>query len=80
MKTLRSGEHRHLCSVLAEAREDAGLTQRELASRLRRPHSFVAKVESGERRLDVIEFVELARALGTDPKKLFAKVLIGARM
>ncbi len=46
------------------------MTQADLAVRLRRPQSFVAKYEVGERRLDLVEFVEVANALGTDPIKL----------
>jgi len=57
------------------ARKTAGLTQRELAKRLRRPQSFVAKYEGGERRVDVVEFIEICRAIETDPNKLL-KVLI----
>ena|SRR5438094_784134 len=51
------------------------LTQRDLAKRLGRSHSFVGKIESGERQLNVLEFCELADALGVDPKRLFAKVV-----
>jgi len=57
------------------ARKTAGLTQRELAKHLRRPQSFVAKYEGGERRVDVVEFIEICRAIETDPNKLL-KVLI----
>lgn len=53
----------------------AGLTQRGLAERLKRPHSYVAKIEGGERRIDVLEFAELARALRVDPLKLLGDVL-----
>jgi len=53
----------------------AGLTQHEVAERLGRPQSFVAKVEGGERRLDVIEFIELTRALGVDPVRLIKRLL-----
>jgi transcriptional regulator with XRE-family HTH domain len=76
LKTLRSRQHRALCAALIEARMNAELTQRDLAARLKRAHSYVAKIENGERRLDVIEFIEIARALGMDPNKLFAKVLV----
>ena len=48
----------------------AGLTQQELADRLGRPQSFVAKYEGGERRLDVIEFVEVSQAIGADPVRV----------
>ena len=44
-----------------------GLTMRELALRLDRPHSFVQRVEEGDRRLDVVEFVWYCQALGIDP-------------
>lgn len=52
--------------LLVQARKDAGLTQAELAAKLNRPQSYVSKYESGERRLDVIEFLEVARSLGFD--------------
>jgi transcriptional regulator with XRE-family HTH domain len=52
---------------LVEARGKAGLTQGELAARLDRTQSFVSKYERGERRLDVVEFLEIARAIGLDP-------------
>ena len=69
MKALRSREHRMLCTVLAEARMQAGLTQRGLAERLKRPHSYVAKIEGGERRIDVIEFIAIADALEMDASR-----------
>ena len=62
-KTLRSDAHAYLCESLKRAREAAGLTQATVAERLGRPQSYVAKTESGERRLDVVEFVALAQAL-----------------
>jgi transcriptional regulator with XRE-family HTH domain len=50
--------------LLIRARHDAGLTQREVAERMGRSQSFVAKSESGERRVDVIELLEFARVYG----------------
>jgi transcriptional regulator with XRE-family HTH domain len=50
-----------------QARKNAGLTQVGLAERLGRPQSFVSKYERGERKLDVIEFCEVCRALKIDP-------------
>lgn len=69
MKSLRSPEHQKLISLLIAAREKAGLTQQQLANHLGRPQSFVAKYEGGERRIDVIEFLAIARALELDPAR-----------
>lgn len=74
-KTLRTRGHRALIAILVAARQQAGLTQRDLAARLKRPHSFVGRMEAGERRIDVIEFIEIARALEADPEQLFAQLL-----
>lgn len=58
---------REFLRLLTAARKSAGITQVELSERLSRPQSFVSKYERGERRLDVVEFVEVAQALGADP-------------
>ncbi|MFU1479557.1 helix-turn-helix domain-containing protein [Roseovarius sp. C7] len=63
-KTIRSKGQTALCQALADARIKSGLTQKELAAKLRHHQSFVARVESGERRIDVVELVVLARAIG----------------
>jgi transcriptional regulator with XRE-family HTH domain len=60
--------------VLIAARKEAKLTQTELAGRLNRPQPFISFVESGERRVDVIEFCAMARAIGVEPVALFARV------
>lgn len=52
--------------LLIEARENTGLTQAGLAEKLKRPQSYVSKFERGERRLDVVEYLEIARALKID--------------
>jgi predicted transcriptional regulator len=59
-------EYQRLREMLVEARIAAGLTQRDLAKRLGRHQSFVSKYERGERRVDVIEFMLLAKVLGMD--------------
>jgi transcriptional regulator with XRE-family HTH domain len=64
---------RHLRELLINARTRAGLTQSELAAKLDRPQSFVSKYERGERRLDVIEFGEVVRAIGRNPIALLTK-------
>jgi transcriptional regulator with XRE-family HTH domain len=69
-KTLGSARHKALIDLLIEKRLKAGLTQAELAARIGEYQSFVARLESGERRVDVVEFLELAEALGFDPAKV----------
>jgi transcriptional regulator with XRE-family HTH domain len=72
-KSLRSREHRVLLAVLKETRAEAGLTQREFADLLGWSKTKYANVESGERRLDVVEFKHIARVLKLDPVELFAR-------
>jgi transcriptional regulator with XRE-family HTH domain len=74
-KHLRTARHKALIVALKAARETAGVTQRELARRLDRAHSFVGKIESGERQLNVLEFCEYADAIGTDATVLIREVL-----
>lgn len=50
------------------------MTQEELARRLKRPQSFVSKYENGERRLDIIEFLHVAGAMGIDAVELLREV------
>lgn len=56
-----------LMKALIDARHSASLTQAEVAEVLGRPQSFVSKYEQGERRLDVVEFVQVCRAIRVDP-------------
>lgn len=78
-KTIRSPQHQALLDLLVATRGEAKLTQAVVAERLGRPQSFVAKVENGERRLDIIEFVALVEALGGEPQEVFASFLHAAR-
>jgi len=75
MKSAHSPTYKAAIAVLKDARRRAGLTQQALASRLRRPQSFVAKFERGERRIDVAEFIEIAEAMEASPVRLFAAVV-----
>jgi transcriptional regulator with XRE-family HTH domain len=71
-RSIHTPQHLVLRQLLVDARKSAGLTQHEVARRIDRPQSFVAKYEGGERRVDVIEFISIARALEQDPRTLFA--------
>ena len=59
-----------MIELLVQARKDAGITQAELGKRIGQRQTFVSKFEVGERRLDVAEFVVVARAIGTDPHEI----------
>lgn len=69
-KSVHTPEQQLLRELLVAARDRAGLTQQKLAKRLGKPQSFVAKYEGGERRLDVIEFIVIAREIGADPVRM----------
>jgi transcriptional regulator with XRE-family HTH domain len=56
--------------LLIQSRKDASLNQTEVASRLGKPQSYVSKIERGERKVTVVEFLDLARALDADPLEL----------
>jgi transcriptional regulator with XRE-family HTH domain len=73
--TLRSPQQKQLRALLRELRRHRQLTQAEVAKRLSKPQSFVAKYERGERRLSAIEFIHVARALGVEPVALLRQVI-----
>ena len=78
-KSLKSADYARLIDLLVAVRHKAGIRQQSLARKLGKPQSFVAKYEGGERRLDVVEFVIIARALDADPVKLFKAFVAGKR-
>jgi transcriptional regulator with XRE-family HTH domain len=67
-------ELRILGEILARARERAGVKQSDLAARLGMPPSYLSKIENGTRRLDVVELIQIAEALGVDPAELVREV------
>ncbi|MGO8869639.1 MAG: helix-turn-helix domain-containing protein [Alphaproteobacteria bacterium] len=73
-KSLRSPRQRRLQRLLIKLRKAAGLTQAEVADRLGRPQSFIAKYEGGERRLDVVEFIDVTEALGVEPSEILIEL------
>lgn len=70
-KSIFETEYRAIINALREARKAAGLTQQDVADRLDKPQSYVAKIEGYERRLDVVEFLQLCRAIGVRPASFF---------
>jgi transcriptional regulator with XRE-family HTH domain len=69
-KSVHSDGQSAFSELIIRARKNARLTQHQLAKRLQKPQSFVAKYEGGERRIDVVEFVTICQAIGTDPVKI----------
>ncbi len=74
-KSIYTEKQRKLSDLLKRARENADMTQTELAQKLGKPQSFVAKYERGERRLDIIELLEITKLLKTDPQKILEKLV-----
>ena len=66
-KTIYSEDYARLRQWLRDKREEKKLTMRELAERMNVIHSWVGKVELGERRLDLIEYVQYCKAIEVDP-------------
>lgn len=71
---VHSPSYKAAIAVLVAARRNSGLTQRDVAERLGKPASFVAKIEVGERRLDLVEFIALARAIEVDEVELLRTI------
>ncbi|MGA2231571.1 MAG: helix-turn-helix transcriptional regulator [Tepidisphaeraceae bacterium] len=74
-KSVYTAEYTALRTALRESRDKAGLSQRQLAERLKVPHSWVAKVESGERRIDLVECGWFLAACGVDPLAVFKRLV-----
>jgi transcriptional regulator with XRE-family HTH domain len=74
-KQLRTARHRRVMAALVEVRNTAGATQRELARRLARAHSYVSRIEKGDRRLDLPEFIQWCEVLGADPVEVLRRVM-----
>jgi transcriptional regulator with XRE-family HTH domain len=69
-----SPRYRKLRQLLTEARVERGLSQTALADRLNRPQTFVSKYERGERRLDLVEFLEIVDVLKSDAHEILRQV------
>jgi transcriptional regulator with XRE-family HTH domain len=74
-KSTHTSDYAALRTELRASRASAGLSQRSLAARLKVPHSWIAKVESGERRIDLVEFCWFISACGNDPIPISERLL-----
>jgi len=74
-KTIYSRQGACLLKMLVELRHRAGLTQRQLAVKLKREHNLVGRLELGERRLDLVEFYWLCKACDADPGTAAKKLM-----
>ena len=74
-KSQHNKQYRVLPGYLRQLREDAGLTQREIGKKLKKPQSYVYNCETANRRVDITEFVAWSKACDLDPKKAFARLL-----
>ena len=72
---LRSARHKALITAIVDARNGTGLSQREFAKKLKRTNNFVWRIEAGERKVDVLEFIEIAKASGLEPDELMRRVM-----
>jgi transcriptional regulator with XRE-family HTH domain len=76
-KSLGSSEYQRLIAMLVALRKRTGIRQQALAKKLGKPQSFVAKYEGEERRIDLVEFIAIVRALDADPVELFRDFVAG---
>ena len=65
--SVHNSQYKRFCRLIIDYRQRQGLTQTQLAEKLNRPQSFVSKYENGDRRIDLVEFMEIAAALEIDP-------------
>ena len=73
-KSVFTEQYSLLLSLLISIREDKELSQRALSKKLKKAPTYVSKYERGERRLDVIEFLEIMKILGADPIEIIKKI------
>jgi DNA-binding transcriptional regulator YiaG len=74
LKSVYTTEYEAFLQRLITARKNADLTQHDLADLLKKPQSFVSKYERRERRLDVVEFLVIAKAISADPYPIIREI------
>lgn len=74
-KSIYSVNNKTLTTIIKRERNAKGISQKELGKRLNKYQSFISKVETGERVLDTIEFIQMVKKLKSNPEKLFKELL-----
>lgn len=74
-KSVFTDANKAVVETLVSARKAAGLRQEDLAARLKKPQSFISRIETGERRIDIVELYAVATAIGVDPAKLYREMV-----
>ncbi len=74
-KSQHSLKYRPIPQFLRELRQKAGLTQRQLGKKLNKPQSYIYNCETANRRVDIAEFIEWAKACGVSPEIAFRRYL-----
>jgi transcriptional regulator with XRE-family HTH domain len=74
-KSIYRDDYRKVVELLAEIRRSKGVTQVEMAALLKKPQSYVSKYESGERRLDIIELIDILNVLGLELDQFYNLLL-----
>ncbi len=74
MKTIYKTRYRIIIQKLITIRKQKGITQQVLANKLQKAQSYIAKIEKYERKLDLIEFIEICEALGTSASELVREI------
>lgn len=74
MKTIHKIRYKKLIQALVDTRKQMNMTQQQVAEVLRKPQSYIAKIEKCERKLDILEFIELCEALQITASTLIQKI------
>ena len=77
-KSQHASAYQRLPGFLRKLREEAGMTQRDLGKRMKKPQSWIYNCETANRRVDVTEFIEWAKCCEIDPKEAFCRLLAPA--
>ena len=74
-KSIYSNNYKYLLKLLIMTRKIKNVTQKDIADKLEYPQCIISRIETGERRIDVVEFIEIANAIGCDPLTLLEELI-----